>query len=59
MASLKVTRIFIRCIQRTCVLVFEYLPGYKVFETQQFISVLRVLLGVFLSEESLQIYKNK
>lgn len=53
------TRIFVRCIQRMCVFVFEYLPGYQVFETQQFVPVLWVLLGVLLSEESLYIYLKK
>lgn len=53
------THIFVRCIQRMCVFVFEYLPGYQVFETQQFVPVLLVLLGVLLSEESLYIYLKK
>lgn len=56
MASLKMTCKFVLCIQRKCVLVLKYLPGNEVFETQKFLSVLRVLLGVFLSEESLKIF---
>lgn len=57
MASIKVTRIFVGCIAE-CVGFFslscwEYLPGDEVFEAQQFVPVLRVLLGVLLREESL------